>query len=270
MKIVFWSPVPGQGHVTSSLLALATYFATAKRCKVNVISTNYGNHGIQTPFVGYQKDEVLMHSASHFGMDALFRAAKGDRLTKEAIEDAAISLSEKLSIFPMATSASRSVLMNTLAETYEKIVQSMSIHCDYVFIDTQGGASAINQKILASADVIVVCLNQNRATINSYFEQFDFKSKRVFILLTDYDRDQAVSMKNIRKRYKTLSSANSAVIPHCSGFSDALNEGKLFPWMVVNKGCTQKDVNYPFIKEIELASKKIAQLCNNKKGGKRV
>ncbi len=101
MKIVFWSPVLGQGHTTSSLLAVATYLAVADRQKTSIISTNYANHGIQTAYMGFAKDEVLMSSASRFGMDALFRDAKGERLNKEAIEDAAIRLFSKLAIYPM-------------------------------------------------------------------------------------------------------------------------------------------------------------------------
>jgi MinD-like ATPase involved in chromosome partitioning or flagellar assembly len=217
--------------------------------------------------MGFKKDEILMSSASRFGMDALFRDAKGDRLNDSSVEDASIRLYSKLAIYPMPTSTRLNIVENTLMETYEDIVEAVDKCNDFVFVDARGGASALNQKVLASADVLVICLNQNIGTIDTYFTKFNLQSRRVFTLIGNYDRQQSVSMKNVRKRYKTLKSANSAVIPHCSGFSDAMNEGKLLHWMSVNKECDKNDVNYPFIKEVGLASKKIVTMCSAPKGG---
>lgn len=257
MKIVFWSPVPGQGCTTSSLLAIGTYLATAERKTVSVLPTNCTNHDVQLPFLGYEKEEVFMNAASRCGLDALFRNAKGERLTKSNVEDAALRLTPKLAIFPVATGGKVSSNENTLIETYSEIVNAIDKYNDYVLVDTRGGATKLNQQVIASADILVVCVNQNRSVLETYFNQFDGNRKNIFLLVGDYDRNQSVSIKNIRHRYKSVNSNNSATIWHSSGFSDAMNEGKLLKWMSLNKGCEKKDVNYPFIREVGIASKKI-------------
>lgn len=261
MQIVFWSPVPGQGCVTSSLLAVATYLASSEKKKVSILSTNCTNHDMQLPFIGYEQEKVFVDAASRLGLDALFRSAKGERLTKEIIEDAALRLSPRLAIFAMPSSGKVSVNETTLLETHDDIVTAVDKYNDFTLIDTRGGATRLNQKVLSMADVIVVCLNQNRSVFEAYFEQFKFSGKKLFYLVGNYDRNQSFSMKNIRRRYKSLKSNNSAVIWHNSDFSDAMNEGKLFKWMNVNKGCKKTDVNYPFIHEVDLATKKLIKMA---------
>ncbi len=159
------------------------------------------------------------------------------------------------------------VVEKTLVDTYDDIIEALDEYNDYVFVDARGGASPLNQKVLASSDVLVVYLNQNLGTIETYFTRFRLQSARVLTLFSDYDRDSKVSLKNMRKRHKTLKSANSAVIPHCTGFSDAMNEGKLLHWMDINKGCEEKDANHAFINEVRIASRKIGALGRTPKGG---
>ena len=65
-----------------------------------------------------------------------------------------------------------------------------------------------------------------------------------------------------------LNNKNSGVIPHNASFADALNEGKLMRWMSVNANSDKKDVNYPFIKEVDLVAKKLLELNRLGKGGK--
>lgn len=267
MKIVFWSPVAGQGCTTSAMLSIATYIALAQRKRVAMISGNFTNHGMQTPFTGFSKEEALMGVASTLGMDALFRDAKGDRLTKSGLQNAALSLTDKLSLYLCPSSSKIAVMESTFKDTCEDIIGELDRVNDYTMIETRGGVTALNQKILGTADIIVICFNQNQAVMETYFNKYHFKGDRIFYVIGNYDRNQIVSMKNVRKYFKVIKSSNSGVIPHCSGFSDAMNQGKLLQWMSVNKECKSPDINFPYVKEVNLITTKLFAMASAKKGG---
>lgn len=270
MKIVFWSPVPGQCNTTSSLLAIASNMTIQEHKCTRILSSNFNNHSIQTAFSGFDQDANVMNAATRYGVDALFRYARATSITKAEVDSAAFNLNPKLSFYPSPSSKDVDYNEKIMCETYPKIIEALDENSDYVFIDTKSGASKLNQLILTSADVIVICLNQNRGSLEKYFSEFNFNSEKIFVLLTDYDREQKFSMKNIRKRFKSLKSSNSAVLPHCSAFSDALNAGKLFNWLVINKECKSSSINYSFVKEMNLVTKKLAKFTSIRmNGGKR-
>ena len=98
MKVVFWGPNRGKGATTSCLLSIATNLAFNSHLKNCILSTDFKDR-IQSSFISKESEEVLLNSASGFGVNALLRDAKGDMLTETNIDDASLELSKKLSLY---------------------------------------------------------------------------------------------------------------------------------------------------------------------------
>ena len=124
MKIFFWSPTCGRCHTTSSLLALATNLSFVSGLKSCILSTNCSDN-FQSALLGKDNEEALDSTVSTFGMDALLRDAKGAALTKNNIEDAAVDLSSKLSIFIPASSKDKKVIEKSLLHNHSVMGYSL-------------------------------------------------------------------------------------------------------------------------------------------------
>lgn len=259
MKIVFWSPTRGRCHTTSSLLALATNLAFVSGLKSCILSTNCSDN-FQSALLGKDNEEALDSTVSTFGMDALLRDAKGAALTKNNIEDAAVDLSSKLSIFIPASSKDKKVIEKSLLHNHSVILDALNAIYPLVFIDTKGGFSALNQEILAKADLIVVCLNQSSRLIEDTFKRCEFEKQNCLFLFGDYDKKVIVGKRNIQRKYKYVTSKNTASIPHCSDFANAINEGSVYKWAALNQKCKMRDPNYEFCREVQSASNKLLKL----------
>lgn len=257
MKIVFWSPNKGRCHTTSSMLAISSTLAFTSGLRTCVISANSSDK-YHTAILG--KDSMLNDSISTFGLDALFRDVKGSALSKSNIEDAALDLSARYSVFASASTTDKKLIDNDLMACHSDLFNALDAIYSLVFIDTKGGFSALNQQILAEADLIVICLNQSAYSVNKAFSRCKFGAQNCMFLIGDYDSGINISPKNLQKKYKEVTSKNSAVVPHNADFANAMNSGTLYSWMALNQKCKMKDPNYGFFKEVNSASEKLMKL----------
>lgn len=268
MKIVFWSPYRGKGATTSNLLLTALNIAYNGRLRSCIISTDCKDR-IQSSFLSREDEEFMLNAASGFGIGALLRDVKGDLLSEENLSDAALDIagSKKLSLYISAALSDPKVIATSLDHSWEPLSDALSRHFPLVFIDTKGGFTQFNQKVLATADLIVICLNQDKQVIDSVFEQCDFTNKNYMFIMGNYDKKINCSIQNLRNHHKEVTIKNSAEILHFADFADARNSHSLKSWAASIQKCTPKHPAYEFHQSVSKASMKMLKLLNVGVGG---
>ncbi len=263
MKIVFWSPYRGKGATTSNLLLTALNIAYNGRLRSCIISTDCHDR-IQSSFISRDDEEFMLKTASGFGIGALLRDVKGDMLSEENLADAALEIAgnKRLALYISAALSDPKVIATSLDHNWEKLSDALSRHFPLVFIDTKGGFTQFNQKVLGTADLIVVCLNQDNQVIETVFEQCDFSNKNYMFIMGNYDKKINCSIQNLRNKHKEVTQKNSAEILHFADFADARNSHNLKNWAASIQKYTPKQSVYEFHKSVSKASMKMLKLLN--------
>lgn len=256
MKTTFWSPVHGKG-TTSNLLAVSLYSTLKYKMNNLITQTNFSMNHLEVPLIGNKLEETDFYL--DIGIDALARSIKSAPLDQDTFYNASISLLNKqqqLHLLPGTKKSNQEYFENDMEKVINNILSYAVNYYDIVFVDTNSGKNSLSQLVLEKSDLIIVNLPQNKRVLDDYFNEYQFSSKKVFYLIGDYDRRSKNNLKNLRKQYKKMNSKNSAIIPYCTEFTDAVSDGTLIDFMQKNIEA-KDDKNEYFMENVEKAVQKI-------------
>ena len=145
---------------------------------------------------------------------------------------------------------------------------------DYVFIDLASGKNAFSKRWMEKADVIVVTLSQNVATWDTLFQEYqDLVTKEnVFFLFGGHKASSKFNVKNFKRMYRQYADGeNAGVVPDCVGYMDAVSDGMVATFYLMNEHVKRKEENYLFITGCKESARKIRALANKEteKGGRK-
>lgn len=250
MQVAFWSTVHGQTTTTSNTVAIACMVALEYRLKTLVTHNHYEKSTLETALLDRMYLRTELTELRDTGMDALSRFIKFNALDKESILSYTTTiLRGRLDLLMGTKNANKDLYLSDLKSVLETILNSSKDYYDLLIVDVAAGDNELSSKILSSADLIVVNLNQNMMVLDDFFnERYNPLNQKYFFLISMYDEASRNHLKNIQRRYKIKE--NIAVIPYCRSFADACNEGKAVDFFMKNVKAGEDDVHYPFIKEV--------------------
>ena len=146
---------------------------------------------------------------------------------------------------------------------------------DWVFIDLASGKNTFSKKLMEKANVIVVTLSQNVATWDLLFKEYqDLVVKdNIFFLFGGHKALSKFNVKNFKRMYRQYADGeNAGVVPDCVGYMDAVSDGIVATFYLMNEHVKRKEENYIFITECKESSRKIHALANKEttKGGRKI
>ena len=247
----------GQTGTTSNLLSIAVMSTLKYQLKNMVAQTHFNLNNLEAPLVstsGAIAKEYLMD----VGIDALARSIKSFPLDNDIIENCSISLLNKhMNLLPGTTKNNRDIYEYDISKTITSILHAAANYHDIVFIDTNSGRNELTMKILQNVDLIVVNLSQNKSILDDYTMNYEFRDKKVFYLIGNYDCNSRYSLKNMQKPFHWMKNINTAVIPYNTEYMDAQSDGQVIQFMMKNMNCDKDDSNAYFIREVIIAVNKI-------------
>lgn len=252
MFIAFWSPYHGQTGTTTTALAMASMTAMVNNYKVLLGHSHFQRSTLERCLIPKrQENDEGISEFSDNGLDALRRLAKNGRLLPEKVSDYTTPL----------LAGNRLDLLQGLEDTNDmdskeeinilrRIFSRSKAVYDLVMIDVHSGSSQqLTRMLLEDADVVVVCLNQNRWLLEDYFNNESngelLAGKRVIHHISSYNRNSKYTVRNIRKLYGL---DRVIATPYSSDLMDACNSGKVLDFFMRHLGSTGKDRFYPMMK----------------------
>lgn len=253
--IVHWSPLHGQAKTTSSMgaVALAMNYITGER--VCLTNTQYGLSDLEGMFdnrMDSDKKQVIYQAA---GLSALITNIKRERLTKEDVEASVMpTLIKNVGLLPGVELKTRMSADNETDMIIYKILTDAVKKCyDWTFVDLAAGYAPQSKSFIDVADVVVVTLSQNKAMWEMFFEKYRYIAEKdnVFFLIGGYNPDSTYNYKNFVRMYQdfNVNLKRVGIVPECVGFMDAISEGTVPNFFVMNRKSTRKDENYEFMQE---------------------
>ena len=250
MKLVFWSDRPGQGHVTTSMLALLGVAATKYNYKCAAIQLSHlWSNGLQQAFM-----DMSLVSGDYFqdnGMDALLRTVKTGVSEGQQVVNCGFSFMNRNVDMYIPTKADiPESYYNELVTMESDVLNALDNSHDLVFIDAGSGNTSYAIKAMEEADAIIICLPQNTNAIRDFIRNYRIEANNIFFICGNYDNNSKMSISNFRKQFKAdLTSKNSGVILRDINFTDALAVGGISRFFLSNKKLSSKDPSHAFMKQ---------------------
>lgn len=253
--VVHWSPFHGQAKTTSSMSAVAMAMSHISNDRVCVSHTQYGMADLEGMFDSRPTIErkSLLYQAA--GLNALIANIKRDRLTKEDVEGCTIgTMMKNVDLLPgIEVKEIYADHEETDLLVYKIFTESVKNCYDWVFVDLAAGNRKQSIKFMDAADVIVVTLSQNVATWEMFFEQYPEIATRpnVFYLIGGHKEESSFSSKNFSRMYQQYGTRlkSTGVVPDCVGYMDAISEGHVSHFFVMNVKASKREENSEFMRE---------------------
>lgn len=274
--VVFWSPLHGQARVTASMGAVAMAFSELWEERVVMTHTQFGMADMEGMFDLRTKEEqkqVLYESA---GLNALILNFKQAELKKESIDRCSMQMPNTNNLFMLPGLTKEAALLqgDELEDMLEyMLTERVTKGYDWVFIDLASGKNAFSKRLMEKADVVVVTLSQNVATWDTLFQNYKdiVERENVFFLFGAHKASSKFNVKNFKRMYRKYADGiNTGVVPDCVGYMDAVSDGLVSTFYLMNEYVKRKEENYVFITECKESAKKIRALAKKEstKGGR--
>lgn len=275
MKVAFWSNGRGKSCVTSNLACISVLSALDCPGERTIIFENHRNiiNLGSTLFDYYSNNEIRENYQYHVerGLGKVLRMLEqGKHLTEEHLYCLTQDyLGKRLFYLPTDNKSAEEIEYYMEREAVRAMI-CMEQLSDMVFVDTTSAPLASSRKILQQTDLVVVNLSQNQQLLDHFFRNYSSIQQRAFYLIGNYDINSQLTRGEIMKRYH-IPGSQLGVIPHNAGFSDAISNGRLIPFMLKNYQCSQDSANYEFIVAVKEAAELFRyQIRKTKKGVKEV
>lgn len=230
-KIVFWSPLHGQGQ-TSNLHITAVIMSLLYKKRILMMQTHFTMNNMEGPLVGKNlgiSNTESNHIFQDIGLDAAVMYSQMDMLNESILESCCMTFPDtSLLLLPGTKIKNRETFDRDICKSVCKMIQQAEDYVDIVMIDSNSGSNDLSYQLITSADLIIVNLTQSRYVLDKFFLEYgkwfnDFGN--VFFLFGSYNKNSGYNIHNCRRKYgKYINKNNSGVIPYCTKYMDAQNE----------------------------------------------
>ncbi|WP_145950133.1 chromosome partitioning protein ParA [Paenibacillus sp. Y412MC10] len=261
-KITFWGPRHGQVGATSNLVSVAANIAMNHPIKTMISHTHWSRSTLELTFRKPSTPRDMQFAFTDFGIDALERLAKSNRLTPDAIKNNTSPLIEGHLDLLYGTSKPDEYFHEQVAKALPSIFEAANNYYDLVMVDVNSGVrNQLTNTILQNSDLVVVCLNQNASLLDAFFSKEEYPQildqKDHIIVLGNYDRRSKYSAKNIARKY---GQRNVYTVPHCTSFMDAANANNVLEFFLRNRHVASDHENSFFLNEVKRLSRAITNI----------
>lgn len=233
-KIVFWSPMHGQGQ-TSNLHIISLIMSQLHRKRTLIMQTHFSMNNLEGPLVGknpnvnnYKETDIFQD----IGIDAAVIYSGINKLADNILESCCITFpNTPLLLLPGTETKNRETFERDISSATCRMIEHAEDHVDIVMIDANSGNDELSFKLMSSADLVVVNLRQGKYVLKEFL--FDYQdiikqNNKMFFLFGNYDRNSGYNIVNCRRKHgKYINKNNSGVIPYSTKYMDALNESEI-------------------------------------------
>jgi hypothetical protein len=223
--VAFWSPVPGQGKVTSSMVAIATSIGFEDRIagtKTLVTTTKLGDDSLDRSYPNVVRSTSSAEILS--GMGAIEQNLSAGKLTPATfmnntecvLNDYAL---DKLSLNNVSN-------RETLEKNFPKMLEVASEAYDLCMVDIGSGEPDFLAKhVLSKAGLVVVCVPQNLRTVGKVkaASKEILGNKKVLYCIGAFERNAVCSPLKLATELD-ISPKDIGMVPYNVEYLDALNK----------------------------------------------
>lgn len=259
MRILFCNCFHGQTGTTSNMAAIASYIALQHPYKLVLMQSQFTKNYMEESL--YHGERFEENPGQENGMDAMFRMMKSEPITKDMIDSCSIQLyRNRFYLLPPTIQQDSSMYEMNITPILVYCMNAVNLYYDVVFLDAGTIQDWQKNRLLESADLVVMNLSQNEHALKSCFSMEFCQRKNLFFLIGNYDPVSKYNLVYLCKRYK-IPLGRVGVLPYNSMFRDSYSDGQIVKFMSQIIESTKDEMNYYFITEVAKTAQKMMDLC---------
>lgn len=252
MNIVFWSSLKGKGATSGNMLAVGTMSAILYSLKTVLVQTDKKSKAIEEVFEG-KKTENMINDEFYFyskkGIDEIIDRGKMNIINDEIISTNLINVKHtNLFFIPSSHEDETNLSLEEQTSIYNVFMKELNGLGNINFWDISNGNSILSSEIAKNSDVLVINICQNSDYSKICINDEEVMKKAVF-LVGRYDYASRENLYSICKKMG-IKREKIGVIPYNIQFHDAINEGRLVPFIMKNIFSKKHDMNFEFINSL--------------------
>lgn len=263
--VTFWNKKKEQNGKTLSAVAVATFMAIERNCKILLLSTSLNDNTIQKCYWKENKKisglfgPNVSNVAMQNGIEGLSRIIKSNKVSPSIITDyTKVVFKNRLEVLLGFNGDIENY--EDIAQNYMEIIALANKHYDMVIVDLDKEIGEKNESnILKMSDIIIATASQRVESINELINAKnnleEIKGKFIIPLVGRYDKNSKYNVKNItRNLLKEKNIINS--MPYNTLYFEATEEATVVDFFLRMRNLKESDYNYFFIDEVK-------KLCMN-------
>jgi len=250
MTVVFWSPFPGQAGTTTSLLATATCLGLEYSARLLLLGLLHeDDEAVQRAFYPPGRNPSPLPDT---GMDALLRLLQNRKLEARMLRDYAQPLlRERLDVLPGSVKPSAG-FADLAARWLQPLVDTARRAYDLVLLDGGSGtAPGWRETLRKQADLLVICLPQNRLLLERFFQSSEgakLSGRQALLVFGQFDPASSLTVNNLQRQFRWQQPAFP--VAHNTGWLDAVQHGEAIPYWFRNRKTPRKHENHRFVRQV--------------------
>lgn len=259
MKICFWSHVRKNTGVTTNMACVAALTSLDRKGKSILLENHYSTNSLGDNLLSEEQTNQLKESGAfynRYGIEyVLKRLASGEDGDKLVHQAAIPLLFSTLFYLPQGRIVNKEIFDYEFSMVQNELFLSLEGMCEYVFVDTETNQNSSSVKLLSEADLVVVNLEQEYASLKQFFDNYTSLNHVVY-LIGNYRPEHTWNVAHICKEFK-IPKDKIGVIPYNMDLKIALMQGKLLQFLNRNYySSTDKEIEY-FIRYAKRSSRMI-------------
>ena len=248
MNIVFWSECQGRCGTSGNTLAVCLMSSLVYSVKGIVMQFDNCSKAIDDVFEGKRQTNLLMEEYAYYGrkgIDDLLDKSQLKQISVDDIHSNAIPVKNTdISYIPVSKRIKSGLSDREIIASSKRIMELLNETGGYNFIDCINGEKSVAKNIVSHADVVVVNLcqgmNVDKLTLSDHI------MKKAVFLVGKYDANSKENLTDICRKYN-IARERIVAIPYNIEFHDAMQEGRLVPFITKQIMARRTDSNFAFI-----------------------
>jgi len=259
MQIVFWGTQPWQSGIVGNLIGTAYMLTELCGRRSLMMQTRYSCPDLDYALFSWQSSRIKEESRyfQEVGLDAVLNDAILNFQRKERFPNHVLEVKKnRLYYLPGTYKNNREVYEHHLFHHLEQVLETAEEFGENLFFDCSGESGKVCEKLMETADVIVINVPQSPYQIEKLPPLFSGKEEKVVYLIGQHNEKSKYHISNIRRKYH-IPKEQIAAIPYNVEFTDSLSDGRSIHFLEQNSLARKKDFNYKLIQELREAAELI-------------
>lgn len=234
MKIAFWSNIRQGGGVSTNLACMAAITAIAGMGRSILLENHYNVNNLAGMLLSPERTAMLRESSQYYSkygieyiLKRLYTGESGERLIRRA---SIPLLYSSIYYLPQSYIVNKEVFNYEFELVHKDLFQCLERFSDIVYIDTESTGNASTIQILQEADLIVVNMDQELASWEDYFENYESLFRKSVFLIGRYQREYSWSVLKLRRRFQ-IPRDRIGAIPYNMELQTAMQEGRMLQFL---------------------------------------
>ncbi len=234
VKIAFWSNIRGKSGVTTNMVCIATLTSIAGAGRAVLLENHYSINSISDIVLAREQIEQLKENGRYYNRDGIEYVLKGiysGKNGEDLIRHAALPLLyTNIYYLPQSYIVNKEVFNYEFSLVYKELFYNLELFSDNVFIDTERNENLSSNTILYEADMVVVNLLQDKASLREFFDNYSSIQEKAVYLIGSYQPELLFNYRRICYEYH-IPKDKIGIIPYNIELLESMSQGRVVQFL---------------------------------------